>query len=307
MSLNLADVVTPLLSGETIDDLFASLALTTSTGRVIAQTGDSHLRVADFGQLPLRIDGSKEKTKFASISGSPDRRRGRARRLGVRALRPALLYEHDRRGRQGRRDAAATRPGPESGWVLNALVPKGEMQRAGQAFPTAVVLALSIALLLAVFGWPFLKLVLIGEHERVRIYDVLLVGVCSLLGLSLLTLGTLDLYAYQKLTVALDDQLKTLANDIIEQTDAEVQSAYGQLKKLEAACTGASRPGHSRHRTRRPATDAATLARRIPLFQFLCLDQGRATVRKVDARVVCDAHGPGRGSRLRDLLGCQTA
>ena len=71
VSLNLTDVVTPLLSGETIQDLFASVALTTTTGRVIAQTGDSHLRVADFGQLPLRIAGSKEATKFASISGSP--------------------------------------------------------------------------------------------------------------------------------------------------------------------------------------------------------------------------------------------
>ena len=101
------------------------------------------------------------------------------------------------------------------------------MQRAGQAFPTAVVLALSIALLLAVFGWPFLKLLLIGEHERVRSYDVLLVGVCSLLGLSLLTLGTLDLYAYQKLTDALDGQLETLAGDIIEQADTEIQSACG--------------------------------------------------------------------------------
>ena len=194
-----------------------------------------------FRQLPLRIAGSKETTKFASISGSPIvaevELAGSAYVLFVQPCCMNMIAEDDKtaagdKAAGASKSAASDKAGSESGWVLNALVPKGEIQRAGQAFPTAVVLALSIALLLAVFGWPFLKLVLIGEHERVRIYDVLLVAVCSLLGLSLLTLGTLD-SMYQKLTAALDDQLTALANDIVEQTEMEVHSAYRQLVELE--------------------------------------------------------------------------
>ncbi len=279
VSLNLADVVTPLLSGETIKDLFASLALTTSTGRVIAQTGDSPLRVADFGQLPLRIAGSKETTKFASISGSPIvaevELAGSAYVLFVQPCCMNMIAEDDKTAAGDKavganNTAASVKTGPDSGWVLNALVPKGEMQRAGQAFPTAVVLALSIALLLAVFGWPFLKLLLIGEHERVRIYDVLLVAVCSLLGLSLLTLGTLDLYAYQKLTVALDGQLETLADDIIEQADTEVHSAYRQLAELEKHAR--AHPDLGTRVTGLAAdSDAATLLNEYPYFSSFAL------------------------------------
>ena len=271
MSLNLVDVVTPLLSGETIDDLFVSLALTTSAGRVIAQTGDSSSSSRRFRATAAAHRRVERDNEVCVDFRLPDRRRGRACRLGVHALRPALLYEHDRRGRQdvGPR-LAGDKTDAESGWVLNALVPKGEIQRAGQAFPTAVVLALSIALLLAVFGWPFLKLVLIGEHERVRIYDVLLVGVCSLLGLSLLTLGTLDLYAYQKLIVALDGQLETLANDIIEQTDTEVQSAYRQLAKLEKHALANPDLG-TRVTGLADQPDAATLLDEYPYFSSFAL------------------------------------
>jgi len=221
--LNLIEILQPLLSGETQQDLFASIALTTTRGRVIFQTGDPHLQVADFSQLPLRTEGAKDSQTFAQLSNSPT-----LAELDLGGLSYAFFIQPCCHGMTI--DGSAPNP---SGWVIGGLIPQRELRSAGTAFPTSVVLAISVTLLVAVFGWPFLKLVLIGDQQRVRAHDVLLVGVCGLLGLSLLTIATLDLYSYQRLTGALDDQLKVLAGEVIAQASAEVTQADQQLRTLE--------------------------------------------------------------------------
>ena len=52
-----------------------------------------------------------------------------------------------------------------------------------------------VLVLLALFSWPFLKLRFIGEAQRVKAHDVVLVGIGALLTIALITVSTLDLYA----------------------------------------------------------------------------------------------------------------
>jgi hypothetical protein len=110
VSLNLADVVTPSCPARRFRICSRRWRSRPPPGRVIAQTGDSHLRVADFGQLPLRIAGSKETTKFASISGSPIVAEVELAGSAYVLFVPALLHEHDRRGRQAAAGDKAAEP-----------------------------------------------------------------------------------------------------------------------------------------------------------------------------------------------------
>ena len=57
-------------------------------------------------------------------------------------------------------------------------------------------LASTAVVLLAIFSWPFLKLALIGPEQRLRLIDVLLVGICAMLGIALVTLFVVDWYSY---------------------------------------------------------------------------------------------------------------
>src|SRR5262249_1169057 len=94
-------------------------------------------------------------------------------------------------------------------------------------------------LLLALLSWPFVKLLLIGDTQRIKAHDVVLVGTSALLGIALITISVLDLYAYKTLEATLDDQLQTFAEDISGRANDEIKAAAVHLAEVE---TGADRP-----------------------------------------------------------------
>ena len=108
------------------------------------------------------------------------------------------------------------------------------MAAASSAVPFSTMALLMALLLLALFSWPFLKLSFIGEAQRVRAQDVVLVGLGALLGIGLVTVVALDLYAYWRLEDVLDNQLRRFAGSVKLQAKQEVSAAYEELRRLES-------------------------------------------------------------------------
>jgi hypothetical protein len=118
-------------------------------------------------------------------------------------------------------------------WLLAGLVANDKLQAKSLALSPSSVAFLLGLLLLAALAWPLAKLKMLGERQRVKKTDVLLVGACSLLGASVATLFVLDLGAYRALKSSSEMQLKDFAEQMEGNLLAEIRSAYDQLSELE--------------------------------------------------------------------------
>ncbi|HKA38002.1 MAG TPA: cache domain-containing protein, partial [Thermoanaerobaculia bacterium] len=105
------------------------------------------------------------------------------------------------------------------------------------------MLIIAGVLLMIVVSWPFLKLWLIGNRQRVRLIDMLLLGISSLLVLSVGTLYLLDSYAYTRLKAHIHDGLKTLSEGIRSNMRREIAAAYSQLRVLQSASSAETGAG----------------------------------------------------------------
>ena len=85
---------------------------------------------------------------------------------------------------------------PEASLVIVGLVDAAAFSsKARQITPTVVIFWVA-AILLALASWPFLKLWLIGERQRVKRLDVVEMIGCGMFSIALLTIVCLDLYAF---------------------------------------------------------------------------------------------------------------
>jgi len=123
-------------------------------------------------------------------------------------------------------------------WYLCGLIAEREQIYRSMAVSSALLVFLLGGMLLAVLSWPFVKLRLMGEWQRVKRLDALLIGVCSLAGAAIATLALLDLFAFHRLTVQAEEQVKGLAQEMEQRVFAEIGSAYGQLVELEKCANG---------------------------------------------------------------------
>lgn len=122
-------------------------------------------------------------------------------------------------------------------WLLCGLVPEREQIYRSMAVSSALLMLLIGGLLLAVLSWPFVRLRLIGDWQRVRLLDVALVGICSLAGTSIATLILLDVFAFYRFTVQGQIQVNELTAEIEQRLLAEVEKAHGQLVALESTAS----------------------------------------------------------------------
>jgi hypothetical protein len=120
-------------------------------------------------------------------------------------------------------------------WLLCGLLSHEEITSQGLAVTPSYLAAAVAMLLLALFSWPLLKFKLHGERQRVRLVDVLMAALCSLLGISLVTLLLLDLYHHHQLERQTDRQVQALAGRLEMNLEREIRRAYCQLETLESA------------------------------------------------------------------------
>ena len=123
--------------------------------------------------------------------------------------------------------------GTDRTWLICGLVPRKELVYKSLAISSALLFSLLGLLLLALLSWPFLKLRLLGETQRVCLFDVLLLGICSLLGVSIATLFVLDLWVFGGLKEESSRQLEKLARAMEDNATTEIQAAYQVLTALE--------------------------------------------------------------------------
>ena len=98
--------------------------------------------------------------------------------------------------------------------VLAGLVESDALRSQSWAISTTLVKLAVMAMLIALIGWPFLKLALIGDRQKVRVSDLFQLGASSVAGLAIITIVLLDVVAYWQLNRDTDAQLERLARSL---------------------------------------------------------------------------------------------
>ena len=246
--LSLDDLVEPLLRDHVNDGTFDALIIAAPDGRVVFQTGAAPLQVVHLARLVASKDAKGVETRtfddLAHAAGMVDVLvAGDQYKLFTQPCCSVLST--------GVPHASPGGPQASTGWVLAGLTSQRSLTAQSYAVSFSIMAVISIALLLALLSWPFVKLLLIGDAQRIQAHDVVLVGTSALLGIALITISVLDLYAYKTLEATLDDQLQTFAEDISRHANDEIKAAVGQLARLESRSrsSGLSRPEISRRST----------------------------------------------------------
>jgi hypothetical protein len=233
--VELQELLDPLFSSR---EAFNAVLLANSAGKVVYLHGPKSLRVE---QLNLLIQSRQE------AKGEP----GKDGKGGEHGFNAFQGYSRSAEVQLGGRfyttfvqpfslslasmeTGASGKPNdlPEV-WLLAGLVAKDELGVKSLALSPSFVAFLLGVLLLAALAWPLVKLKLLGERQRVKKTDVLLVAVCSLLGVSIATLFVLDIGVYRTLKDSSEMQLKDFADQMESNLLVEIRKAYGQLGELE--------------------------------------------------------------------------
>jgi len=239
--VELQALLDPLLSSR---EAFDAVMLANGDGKVVYLHGPRSLQVQQLDLLiqnrhsaKLAAEEGKDKKEsggfdaFQGFSGSVEVEVGdRIYTLFVQPFNLPLALETDSAGKPGK--------GTHDVWLLAGLVANDELAAKSLALSPSAVACLLGILLLAALAWPLAKLKLLGERQRVKRSDVLLVAVCSLLGVSVATLFILDLGAYLTLKRSSEMQLKNFAEQMESNLMVEVRRAYDQLHELELKSPG---------------------------------------------------------------------
>jgi hypothetical protein len=121
----------------------------------------------------------------------------------------------------------------ESVWLVCGLVPKKEFVYKSLSVSSSLLSGLLGLIILAALSWPFLKLALISKTQRVGVFDVILLGICSVLGVSIVTLFLLDTVYFLKLEDTAERQLQVLTGKMERNARREIESAYPVMAGLE--------------------------------------------------------------------------
>lgn len=222
--IDLSQLLEPVFNHQLEEDAFDQLLLVTPSGRVIFSRGSSEVRLTSLDSMVRRDpEGKWKKQPFAGLGHV-------SQVLDVRVsdedyvlyLQPCCIRMRD-----------SSNPKTEPGWVVAGLTKRSTLRNDSMAVSFSIMALTAGLILLAVFSWPFLKLTLLGRDRRLRLIDVLAVGICSLLGIALVVLFVADWYSYGRLKNDLDHQLQDLSSDIQHNARAEIDSAYRQLRILD--------------------------------------------------------------------------
>ena len=120
----------------------------------------------------------------------------------------------------------------ESALVIAGLVATSRLNASSMTVSFTLVVVFGAVLLLALLSFPFLKLMMMGETQRVTASHVLLVGTCSVAGMALLSVFLLNWYAYTRFNTELDSQLAALAAGLSDNFRKDIEAAYEQMTCL---------------------------------------------------------------------------
>jgi hypothetical protein len=212
---------------------FETVLLADQKGAVIYQQGTSNLGITHLSTLVQQKEekgrrNGPEPAASGVLFGASEHREG----VQIAGQRYRLFVEPFSLPIQAHGNTSG--PSHQETWLLCGLIPEKQQVLKSMAVSSALLLLLLGGLLLALLSWPFLKLRLLGERQRVRRLDVGLVALCSLAGASIATLAVLDLFAFHRFTGQAEAQVVRLAHEMEERLLVEIFKAHEQLVKLEA-------------------------------------------------------------------------
>jgi hypothetical protein len=118
-------------------------------------------------------------------------------------------------------------------WVIAGVISSNRFAADSVTVSYTLLISVLAVFLLVIFSLPFLKLRLLGELQRVRVSDIIMLGVALLCAIAVVTLICLDAVAYRHTRSAADEQLRRLASDIKRHVTTEIDLAYNALSELE--------------------------------------------------------------------------
>ncbi len=227
----LQELLEPLLGTR---KAFDAVLLADEHGEVIYQQGAPDLGVHRLDRLldetqaaRAQREGERGRVDFSSFMSSSRVVDVQASGRGFKVfLQPVSLSLGSPTGAHSERE-------PHQVWLLGGLVSRNNFVLKSLAFSSSVLTLLLGVLVVVAVSWPLLKLKLLGERQRLRIADVLLLGVCSLLGVSVLLLLALDYFAYDALKETARGQLADFAHRMTRNIRGEVRLAAAQLQAME--------------------------------------------------------------------------
>ena len=219
-SLNLQRGLESLFNSRVGPSGFDAILLGTRDGRVLVSAGPAaqQLRSSGLDVLSSKATEANKSLKFKELSEAITMAEVSVAGVDYTLfVAPCCLPAH----------------APEDRLVLAGLVRSDTLQAGSWAIPTTLVKVSVLALLIALVGWPFLKLILQGDRERVGVTDFFQLGASSVAGLAILTVVLLDVSAYRRLNRDMDAQLSDLAHALDTNATAEITDAYAQLDCIE--------------------------------------------------------------------------
>ena len=216
-------------------DSFEHIMLADGEGRVVRQFSRGEwtppLLVVDLAATLKSIDPPVD---FVALHGSSSRAEvvlgGERFQLYTQPVRVNPLVQMDC---VSPAESGGLTLGEAREWTLVALAPYPELQRRSFSFETYMIGAMTLLPLIAVLGWPFVKLGALGPGERFGYRDVALLYLSTSALVSLLTVLALAGDSYRHFSDRGDERLVELSTRINEKLKLELSQAVAQLDEYD--------------------------------------------------------------------------
>ena len=120
----------------------------------------------------------------------------------------------------------------DADWLLGGLVTSGDFSSESLALDSTELLVLLMALLLAVFASPFLRLWKAGRRERIDIRDVLATSFSLIVGGGVVALCLVEAAFYPGIRLDVDERMTKLTRDLQRNLHTEIGDALAELASL---------------------------------------------------------------------------
>lgn len=118
-------------------------------------------------------------------------------------------------------------------WIVAGIISNRRFMYEVLSVSASIVLIVVAVLLMMICCWPYLRVSLIGDHQRLTIADVLLLGFAALIQASIITIFMLDSVAYSSLGAVSDQQLTTLAKRLEDGLEHDLDTAAATLRTVD--------------------------------------------------------------------------
>ncbi|MEK6374566.1 MAG: cache domain-containing protein [Acidobacteriota bacterium] len=136
-----------------------------------------------------------------------------------------------------------TRQADPNTLVLCGITSKSRFTYEAYAVSASIVIAVVAVLILAICSWPFLRVVLIGQHQALKVSDVMLLGFSALTAAAIITLWLIDYLAYDRMSKIASSQMSIFARRLEDDLLRDITRARAVADTLKSWSVKATEEG----------------------------------------------------------------